>query len=70
MVWIHGGSLLNGANVYDEYGPQHFMDRWGLMDTPGPGLSLSRGVVLVMVNYRLGPLGFLSMATDQVRMEP
>jgi len=51
MVWIHGGSLITGSNRYAETGPQHFMDR---------------EVVVVTVNYRLGPLGFLSLGNEQV----
>ena len=51
MVWIHGGGLVNGGNVYAEYGPKHFM---------------KRNVIVVTINYRLGPLGFLSMGNDVV----
>ncbi|MFJ5262537.1 carboxylesterase/lipase family protein [Streptomyces sp. NPDC088387] len=45
MVWIHGGGFVRGA-----------------ASEPGtPGGPLARhGVVLVTVNYRLGPLGFLA----------
>jgi len=43
MVWIHGGSLMTGSN--SDYDGQ---------------LLASRGdVVVVIINYRLGPLGFL-----------
>ena len=51
MVWIHGGSLIHGSNRFDEQGPQDYMDR---------------NVVIVTVNYRLGPLGFLSLGTEEV----
>jgi para-nitrobenzyl esterase len=45
MVFIHGGSFLQGAGSMPLYN----------------GTSLARkGVVLVNLNYRLGPLGFLS----------
>jgi para-nitrobenzyl esterase len=45
MVWIHGGGYTFGA------------DSQGLYD----GANLARrGVVVVGMNYRLGPLGFLS----------
>ena len=37
--------------IYDEYGPLHFMDK---------------EVILVTINYRLGPLGFLFMADGTV----
>ena len=45
MVWIHGGSWfmssVNGG-LTDIYGPRYFLDR---------------DIVLVTINYRLGPLG-------------
>jgi para-nitrobenzyl esterase len=45
MVWIHGGSFNTGAGSIDMYN----------------GKNLARqNVVLVTINYRLGPLGFLS----------
>jgi para-nitrobenzyl esterase len=45
MVWIHGGGLTRGSGA----------SRWY------DGSSLARkGVVLVTINYRLGPLGFLA----------
>lgn len=45
MVWIHGGTLRTGS------GSRPFYD----------GTSLAgQGVVLVTINYRLGPLGFLA----------
>lgn len=45
MVWIHGGSLRTGRGSTTTYN----------------GASLAdQGVVLVTINYRLGPLGFLA----------
>lgn len=45
MVWIHGGGYVLGANYQGWFN----------------GESLARkGVVLVTINYRLGPLGFLA----------
>ena len=45
MVWIHGGAWTRGASNIATY----------------DGAALSRrGVVVVTVNYRLGPLGFLA----------
>jgi len=45
MVWIHGGAFLVGASSQSVY----------------DGESLARrGVVVVSVNYRLGPFGFLA----------
>ncbi|CAK1588748.1 unnamed protein product [Parnassius mnemosyne] len=45
MVFIHGGGWMCGDATTDMYGP-HFL--------------LDRDVILVAMNYRLGPLGFLS----------
>ena len=45
MVWIHGGALIFGAGSLALY----------------DGASLARhGVVVVSINYRLGPLGFFA----------
>lgn len=43
MVWLHGGALIFGSG--------------GLPLYDGAALS-RRGVVVVTLNYRLGPLGF------------
>ena len=51
MVFIHGGGYLSGDGGDDFYGAEYFMDR---------------GVVLVTLNYRLGPFGFLSLGDDVV----
>lgn len=44
MVYIHGGGFTTGSgnSETDLYGPDHFLDR---------------DVVLVTLNYRLGPFG-------------
>jgi carboxylesterase type B len=44
MVWIHGGGFTAGSgnSETDFYGPGHILDR---------------DVVLVTINYRLGPFG-------------
>jgi len=45
LVWIHGGALTKGSRISDAR----------------DGVPLSRkGVVLVSLNYRLGPLGYLA----------
>ena len=51
MVWIHGGGLQAGTYVYGRYGPKHFMEK---------------DIVIVSINYRLGPLGFFSMGDSDV----
>src|SRR5258708_14794079 len=48
MVWIHGGGFTIGA------GSQGIYD--------GSVLTKPGDVVIVSVNYRLGPLGFLRLA--------
>jgi len=45
MVWIHGGSNVSGS---------------GDSADPTPLLTLGDGVVVVTLNYRLGPFGFLA----------
>jgi len=45
MVWIHGGALTRGSGSNRVYDGTAFA---------------KRGVVLVTVNYRLGPLGYLA----------
>ena len=44
-------SQVGGSGTYADYGPQHFMNK---------------NVIIVTINYRLGPLGFLSMGTEDV----
>jgi len=51
MIWIHGGGLETGSNNFVDYGPHRLLDQ---------------GVIVVSINYRLGPLGYLSLGTDQV----
>jgi para-nitrobenzyl esterase len=45
MVWIHGGALTRGAGSTRSYDGTAFA---------------KKGVVLVTINYRLGPLGYLA----------
>ena len=46
MVWLYGGSWIEGSNNPILYNPDFFMDH---------------GVVFVGVNYRLGALGFFAL---------
>ncbi len=52
MVWIHGGGLVQGSAV--EMRPE------GAAVYDGARLA-DDGVVLVSINYRLGPLGYMAM---------
>ncbi|XP_076232205.1 carboxylic ester hydrolase [Calliopsis andreniformis] len=45
MIWLHGCGWICGAGHSEFYGPKFLLDH---------------DVILVTVNYRLGPLGFLS----------
>jgi para-nitrobenzyl esterase len=45
MVWIHGGALTRGSGATRTYDGTNFA---------------KNGVVLVTINYRLGPLGYLA----------
>ena len=50
MTWIHPGD---------------FQSQDGSPQTFGPQLFMNHDVVLVSINYRLGPFGFLSMSSDE-----
>nr|WCC58169.1 carboxylesterase [Pharsalia antennata] len=52
LVFIHGGGFVGGSGVYDGFGPEFFMDTGRL--------------VVVTINYRLGPFGFLSTEDDVI----
>jgi para-nitrobenzyl esterase len=47
MVWIHGGAFARGSGS----SPMH----------PGETLAKRGNIVIVSINYRLGPLGFLRL---------
>ncbi|KAJ4446942.1 hypothetical protein ANN_13644 [Periplaneta americana] len=49
MFWIHSGGWVSGSGSSDLYGPQYLLDK---------------EIVLVTINYRLGPLGFLSTGDE------
>ena len=48
MVWIHGGGFVFGEGLQADQG------------TAGTNLAREHGVVVVSMNYRLGPFGFLA----------
>jgi para-nitrobenzyl esterase len=47
MYWIHGGGYRSGAGTYQMYNSAR--------------LAAEQGVVVVTINYRVGPLGFLAL---------
>ena len=49
MVWFHGGGYTFGSGNSFLYGPDFLV---------------AENVILVTLNYRLGPLGFLSVGPD------
>ncbi|XP_028982057.1 esterase E4-like [Diachasma alloeum] len=51
MVWSYGGGWFSGSGSSQLYSPKFLLDH---------------DIVLVTMNYRLGPLGFLSTADDVV----
>ena len=53
MVWIHGGAFVSGHGGPAMHGAEYLMDS-------------DHEVVLVTINYRLGPLGFLSLDDDVI----
>lgn len=42
LFWIHGGAFEIGSGRYSSRNPDHFIDA---------------GIVVVTINYRLGPFG-------------
>ncbi|CAH8866397.1 unnamed protein product [Trichobilharzia szidati] len=52
MVWIHGGSLIRGSASLEMYN--------------GAFLAGKMNVVVVSIQYRLGPLGFLYLGDNEV----
>ncbi|MFF3215789.1 carboxylesterase/lipase family protein [Streptomyces sp. NPDC002886] len=50
LVWIHGGAFISGSGAMPNYSGETF--------------ALHGDLVVVNLNYRLGPLGLLSIAPD------
>lgn len=53
MTFIHGGGFQMGSSRTDIYGPDYFMQK---------------DVILVTMNYRLGPIGFLSLQDPSLKV--
>lgn len=53
MIWIHGGAFLVGSGSDFFYGPRR---------------AMNQNIVLVTINYRLGPFGF-ARGTDKEGQE-
>merc|ERR1712001_486882 len=51
MVWFHPGDFSSQDGSPQKFGPQLFMEH--------------KEIILVSINYRLGPWGFLSMETEE-----
>lgn len=51
LVWIHGGGFLGGSKSRFNYGPKFLV---------------KHDVILVAINYRLGPYGFMCLGTPEV----
>lgn len=52
LAYIHGGGLFAGSAGPSVSGPNYFMD--------------TEDVIFVSMNYRLGPLGFLSTGDNNM----
>ncbi|MFK0050512.1 carboxylesterase/lipase family protein [Streptomyces sp. NPDC090741] len=50
LVWIHGGAFISGSGAMPNYSGETF--------------ARNGDLVVVNLNYRLGPLGLLSLASD------
>ncbi|CAG9791741.1 unnamed protein product [Diatraea saccharalis] len=51
MVYIHGGSFIDGSKSSKTYGPKYLV---------------KHDVILVVINYRLGPYGFMCLDIPEV----
>ncbi|CAG9769385.1 unnamed protein product [Ceutorhynchus assimilis] len=52
MFFIHGGGFVEGTGILE----------WGV----GPNYFIEYGVIMVSINYRLGPFGYLSTGDDVI----
>lgn len=56
LVFIHGGGFIGGSQSV-QVGGREVYDAYNLVST---SLNLQKGLIVVSINYRLGPLGFLA----------
>lgn len=55
MVFIHGGGFVEGTGILE----------WGI----GPHFFMEYGVIMVAINYRVGPFGkFLTFIFSHIRL--
>lgn len=54
LVWIYGGGFLVGASW--KYDAKPLVQR---------SIDISKPIIVVAINYRLGPFGFLNPSTDE-----
>nr|XP_023028312.1 juvenile hormone esterase-like [Leptinotarsa decemlineata] len=51
LFWIHGGGNKQGSGAYEYFGPKYIIDH---------------RVVVATINYRLGPIGFLTTEDKEI----
>ncbi|KAJ8970720.1 hypothetical protein NQ317_018754 [Molorchus minor] len=51
LFWVYGGSFKNGDGSFSAYSPAYFIDY---------------DIIIVTINYRLGPFGFLTTADNVI----
>jgi cholinesterase len=78
MVWIHGGGFASGKEglTWKSINQKHLLLMHQLRissgssktDVHGPDFFMQKDVVIVTFNYRLGPIGFLSLEDPKVNV--
>ena len=73
MVWIHGGYFTDGSGTWDDHGPQKYIDTQqvvmvGLLSILKKSAKKTHTKIFqVTINYRLGPLGFMTIGSELVQ---
>lgn len=69
-VYIHGGGFQMGCDfsiqIRLEVFIETFLTRYGTMEMFGPDYLLQKDIILVKINYRVGPIGFLSLEDPEL----